>query len=98
MKLFVRFTLLLVLVIAANPLAARDQAPAAPAGRVLAKPNYDLAARWTSAKVREVRLLDRGHATLARVQRPVLVQLRDAGGREVVDRRSGQEDEDAALG
>ena len=51
MKLFVRFTLLLVLAIAANPLAARDQAPAAPAGRELPKPNYDLASRWTSAKV-----------------------------------------------
>ena len=43
MKLFVRFTLLLVFAIAVNPLAARDQAPAAPAGRELPKPNYDLA-------------------------------------------------------
>ncbi len=46
----------------------------------------------------QVRLLDGGDAALARVQRSVLVQLRDAGGHEVVDGRSGEEDEGAALG
>ena len=51
MRLFVRLAIVLVFVVAANPMAARDQAPAAPAGRVLAKANYDLAGRWTSAKV-----------------------------------------------
>ena len=51
MRLFVRLAIVLVFAVAANPMAARDQAPAAPAGRVLAKANYDLASRWTSAKV-----------------------------------------------
>ncbi len=58
MKTFVRLALAMVFAITATPLAApRQAAPAAPARngvaleRELPKPNYELASRWTSAKV-----------------------------------------------
>ena len=58
MKTFVRLALALVFTITATPLAApRQAAPAAPTRngvaleRELPKPNYELASRWTSAKV-----------------------------------------------
>jgi dipeptidyl-peptidase 4 len=58
MKTFVRLALAMVFAITAVPLAApRQAAPAAPAKngvaleRELPKPNYELASRWTSAKI-----------------------------------------------
>jgi dipeptidyl aminopeptidase/acylaminoacyl peptidase len=55
-KVLVRLALVLVFAVSASPLAAPRSVPL-PGGppaaveRELAKPNYDLAARWTSAKV-----------------------------------------------
>ena len=59
MKLFVRFALVLLLAVSAVPMAAPNPgsasapavAPAAAPDRTLPAANYDLAARWTSAKV-----------------------------------------------
>src|SRR5262245_64080084 len=54
MKMLLRFVLIVIVAASATPMAAPDQAPGAlatPAGRALPKPNYDLASRWTSAKV-----------------------------------------------
>ena len=79
MRTFVRLLCVVAFTVTAQPLAApRSAADVAPA-RELPKPNYDLASRWTSAKVGKIRVLDGGDAALARVQRSLLVQLRDAG-------------------
>ena len=55
MRMLIRCVLVVVLAVSAAPIAAvnsgADQAPALSAGRQLPKPNYDLASRWTSAKV-----------------------------------------------
>jgi dipeptidyl aminopeptidase/acylaminoacyl peptidase len=51
MKMFVRLALALVFALTAAPMAAPNLSPSAPPPRELPKPNYDLASRWTSAKV-----------------------------------------------
>ncbi len=55
MRMLIRCVLVVVLAVSAVPIAAlnpaADQAPALANGRQLPKPNYDLASRWTSAKV-----------------------------------------------
>ena len=54
MKMLPRLAIVVVFAASATPMAAPNQSPAAiaaPAGRALPKPNYDLASRWTSAKV-----------------------------------------------
>ena len=52
MKTLVRLALALVFALTAAPMAAPNLSPSAPPPpRELPKPNYDLASRWTSAKV-----------------------------------------------
>ena len=51
MKMFVRLIVVLTLLTTLSPMAAPPKAAGPAAERELAKPNYDLASRWTSAKV-----------------------------------------------
>ena len=99
MKTLVRLALVLVFALTAAPMAAPNlSGRARRRGTRAAEAELRPGLALDVGQGRQVRLLDGGDAALARVQRSVLVQLRDAGRREVVDRRSGQEDEDAALG
>ena len=77
---------------ASNPVAqVSPQAPAPVA------PNFDLASRWTSAKVVEAGVRHQRDAALAAERRSLLVQLPDARGPPVLHGRSGEEGEGAAL-
>src|SRR5262245_13448426 len=51
MKMFLRLIVVLSLSMAAAPMIAPPRGAATAPERDLAKPNYDLASRWTSAKV-----------------------------------------------
>ena len=101
MKTFVRLALALVFAITATPLAApRQAAPAAPTRngvaleRELPKPNYELASRWTSAKVGKLVFSTSITPHWLEFSDRFWYKLRDAGRYEVVDRRPGQEVED----
>ena len=81
-----------VLALASPSLRAQKAEPVAPPA-----PNYDLAAQWTSQKVGKLVFDTTRDAALARDQRSLLVRLPDARRPPVLPRRSGQEDEGAAL-
>ena len=51
MRTFVRLLCVVAFTVTAQPLAAPRSAADVPPARELPKPNYDLASRWTSAKV-----------------------------------------------
>ena len=98
MRTLLRLLCVVAFTVTAQPLAApRSAADVAPA-RELPKPNYDLASRWTSAKV--------GKYVFSTAVTPHWLEFSDRfwysyetpAGHEVVDGRSGQEDEDAAVG
>src|SRR5689334_6979207 len=54
MKMLVRLIVVVALSMTAAPMVAPPRGPEAGPDRDLAKPNYDLASRWTSAKDRQM--------------------------------------------